>query len=66
MGQNGFEPRVLICSECDEEFAFTVAAQEYFAERGYTQDPKRCKSCHMVYKKSQRHVNEVRESNRSN
>ncbi|HUV30279.1 MAG TPA: zinc-ribbon domain containing protein [Acidobacteriota bacterium] len=52
--QSGFEPRVLICSECKEEFVFTAAAQEYFAERGYTEDPKRCKSCHMKYKKLQR------------
>ncbi len=51
---NGFEPRVLICCECEEEFVFTGAAQEYFAERGYTEDPKRCKSCYMHYKKAQR------------
>ena len=50
----GFEPRVLICCECEEEFVFTGAAQEYFAERGYTEDPKRCKSCHLKYKKAQR------------
>ncbi len=51
---NGFEPKILICSECNEEFVFTCAAQEYFAERGYTEDPKRCKTCHTQYKKSQR------------
>jgi hypothetical protein len=52
--ESRFEPRVLICSECQEEFVFTVAAQQYFAERGYTDDPKRCKTCHMRYKKTQR------------
>lgn len=51
---NGFEPKILICSECGEEFVFTGAAQQYFAERGYTEDPKRCKACHTQYKKSQR------------
>ncbi len=50
----GFEPKFLICTECNEEFVFTVAAQEYFAERGYTEDPKRCKSCHTTYKKAHR------------
>ncbi|UCC45132.1 MAG: zinc-ribbon domain containing protein [Candidatus Zixiibacteriota bacterium] len=50
----GYKPRVLICCECNEEFVFTGAAQEYFAERGYTEDPKRCKSCYMKYKKAQR------------
>jgi hypothetical protein len=51
---DGFKPRVLICCECGEEFVFTVAAQQYFAERGYTEDPKRCKTCHTSYKKNQR------------
>jgi len=51
---NGFEPRILICTECNQEFVFTVQAQEYFAERGYSEDPKRCKSCHTKFKKQQR------------
>jgi hypothetical protein len=51
---DGFEPRVLICSECGEEFVFTVKAQQYFIERGYTDDPKRCKACYTQIKKSQR------------
>ncbi|MEW6049760.1 MAG: zinc-ribbon domain containing protein [Candidatus Zixiibacteriota bacterium] len=49
-----FQPRVLICSECGEEFAFTAEAQQYFAERGYTEDPKRCRSCHTQHKRMQR------------
>lgn len=52
--QNGFDPKILVCVECQEEFVFTGAAQEYFAERGYTEDPKRCKTCHTKYKKQQR------------
>ena len=52
--ESGFDPRILICTECNEEFVFTVAAQEYFAERGYSEDPKRCKTCHTKFKKDQR------------
>ena len=59
---NGFEPRILICTECNQEFAFTVAAQEYFAERGYSEDPKRCKSCHTTFKKQQREPNNRQET----
>ena len=51
---DGFEPKILICVQCGEEFVFTAAAQQYFAERGYTEDPKRCKTCHTRYKKMQR------------
>ncbi len=50
----GIEPKFLVCTECNEEFVFTVQAQEYFAERGYSKDPKRCKTCHTRYKKVQR------------
>ena len=56
---NGFEPKFLICKVCNEEFAFTVQAQEYFAERGYTEDPKRCKTCHTQYKRGQRDAKTV-------
>ena len=52
--ESRFDPRILICTECNQEFVFTVAAQEYFAERGYSEDPKRCKTCHTKFKKDQR------------
>ena len=51
------EPKILLCTECGEEFVFTSQAQIYFLERGYTEDPKRCKSCHTGYKKNQRNNN---------
>jgi hypothetical protein len=51
---DGFKARVLVCCECGEEFVFTVEAQQYFAERGYTEDPRRCKTCYTKFKKLQR------------
>jgi len=48
---SGFQTKILICAECGEEFVFTVGAQEYFAEKGYTEDPKLCKSCYMQRKR---------------
>ncbi len=51
---SGFDSKILLCDECGQEFVFTAQAQEYFAERGYTEDPKRCKTCHTKYKKNQR------------
>jgi hypothetical protein len=53
---SGFEPKILICVECGQEFVFTINAQEYFAERGYTEDPKRCKHCYMKHKREKRAV----------
>lgn len=48
---SGFQTKILVCADCGEEFVFTVAAQEYFAEKGYTEDPKLCKSCYMLRKR---------------
>ena len=48
---SGYQTKILVCADCGEEFVFTVAAQEYFAEKGYTEDPKLCKSCYMQRKR---------------
>lgn len=48
------QDKILVCVACGEEFTFTAAAQEYFLDRGITEDPKRCKSCYMALKKEKR------------
>jgi len=45
-----FSNSILICVDCDEEFVFTASAQQYFAERGFLEPPKRCKSCYNEYR----------------
>jgi CxxC-x17-CxxC domain-containing protein len=37
--------KVLQCSDCGATFVFSVADQEFFATKGYTNEPKRCPSC---------------------
>jgi len=39
------EDKRLQCVECGESFTFTAAEQEFFASRGYTNEPKRCPTC---------------------
>ncbi len=51
---SNFEAKILICVECEQEFVFTTNAQEYFAERGYSEDPKRCKHCYVQHKRDKR------------
>ena len=51
---SNFKAKILVCVECGQEFVFTVAAQEYFAERGFTEDPKRCKHCYVTHKRNKR------------
>jgi CxxC-x17-CxxC domain-containing protein len=40
-----FQERELQCADCGENFAFTVGEQEFYAAKGYTNDPKRCQAC---------------------
>ena len=40
-----FQDRVLTCVACGEEFTFSAGAQQFFAEKGFEHDPKRCRDC---------------------
>ena len=37
--------KTLTCGECGADFTFTVGEQEFFASKGYTNEPKRCPEC---------------------
>ena len=40
-----YQEKTLTCMECNQQFPFTSEEQAYHAERGYTNEPKRCPSC---------------------
>ena len=40
-----YEDRTLTCLDCGQSFTFTADDQSYHAEKGYTNEPKRCPSC---------------------
>lgn len=40
-----YEDKTLICKECGQEFTFTAGEQEFYAEKGFENEPQRCKSC---------------------
>jgi len=40
-----FHDKVLKCSECGAEFIFTGGEQMFFADKGFKNEPKRCKAC---------------------
>lgn len=37
--------RVLKCVECGTEFIFTAGEQIFYSEKGFRNEPKRCKGC---------------------
>ena len=44
----------LVCVECGNEFVFTAGEQAFYAEKGYTNKPKRCKTCRDAKKNANR------------
>src|SRR5580693_178191 len=40
-----YRDRVLRCAECGGEFVFTSGEQFFYAEKGFKNEPKRCKGC---------------------
>jgi len=45
-----FEDKQIECSDCGTTFTFTAEEQELFANKGYTNDPKRCLPCRQARK----------------
>ncbi|MDR1927022.1 MAG: zinc-ribbon domain containing protein [Oscillospiraceae bacterium] len=40
-----YEEKTLICKECGKEFVFTTGEQEFYAEKGFENEPGRCQDC---------------------
>ena len=39
-----YTDRSITCADCGQEFTFTAGEQEFYAQRGFTEPPKRCPS----------------------
>ena len=40
-----YEDKTLVCKDCGKEFVFTAGEQEFYAEKGFKNEPQRCKAC---------------------
>lgn len=49
-----FEDRTLTCADCGSEFVFTASEQEFYREKGFENDPKRCPTCRQARKQQKR------------
>ncbi|MFC2033521.1 zinc-ribbon domain containing protein [Chloroflexota bacterium] len=50
----GFEDKTLECADCGVNFVFSAEEQDFFASKGYTNEPKRCPACRQA-RKSERY-----------
>ena len=49
-----FEDKTLKCKECGNDFVFTAGEQEFYAEKGFENEPQRCKECRDALKAARR------------
>ena len=40
-----YEDKTIVCSDCGAEFVHSGQDQARYAERGFTNEPKRCRDC---------------------
>ena len=40
-----YADKTLTCRDCGQPFTFTVSEQQFFADRGFQNDPSRCPEC---------------------
>ncbi len=43
-----YQDKMLQCRDCENEFLFSVGEQEFFASKGYVNQPTRCLTCRAV------------------
>ena len=48
-----YQDKTLSCRDCNQDFVFTTGEQEFFASRGFTNEPSRCPACRAERKQSQ-------------
>ena len=42
--------KTLTCRDCGTDFVFTAAEQDFYAEKGFTNEPGRCPDCRAARK----------------
>lgn len=49
--------KTLTCKDCNSEFVFTQGEQDFYAEKGFTNEPQRCPDCRAAKKQQNRNRN---------
>ena len=49
-----YQDETLVCEDCGKEFVFSVGEQEFYAEKGLVNKPKRCPDCRKARRQKNR------------
>ncbi len=39
------QDKTLVCKDCGQEFIFTASEQDFYQQKGFNNEPQRCKAC---------------------
>ena len=45
-----YQDKTITCVDCGSPFVWTAGEQEFYAQKGFTNEPKRCKPCKSMKK----------------
>jgi CxxC-x17-CxxC domain-containing protein len=45
-----YADKTITCRDCGTDFVFTAGEQEFYAQKGFTNEPSRCPSCRQARK----------------
>jgi len=50
--------KTLVCQDCGKEFVFTEGEQQFYKEKGFENEPKRCPDCRKARKQRRNRYND--------
>ena len=54
-----YQDKTLVCKDCGAEFVCTAGEQEFYAEKGFQNEPQRCKNCRNARKNASKPQREM-------
>ena len=54
-----YQDKTLKCKDCGNDFVFTAGEQEFYAEKGFQNEPQRCKACRDARKNATKGTREM-------
>jgi len=54
-----YQDKTITCKDCGNEFTFTASEQEFYASKGFQNEPARCPTCRATFKQQRRQDREM-------
>ncbi|WP_028991802.1 zinc-ribbon domain-containing protein [Thermoanaerobacter thermocopriae] len=52
-----YQDKMIVCKDCGKEFVWTAGEQQFYAEKGFQNEPVRCKACRDAKKRRNHQYN---------